>query len=137
MAAAGGGPGSHTLTAPGLLNAGAGWPGPEHGVALPLAACWLLHAAQHSGTGFTVAEFLSVSQFTCGVQNVHELAKIAARWRFRVHGALEIASASLQVCCFVHASTRAADVCFGLQSEDVAGLETVRAETRFYWFSVA
>ena len=48
----------HTLTAPGLLNAGAGWPGPEHGVALPLAACWLLHAAQHSGTGFTVAEIL-------------------------------------------------------------------------------
>jgi hypothetical protein len=54
--------------------------------------------------------FWSVSQFTCGVQNVHELAKIAARWRFRVHGALEIASASLQVCCFVHASMLAADV---------------------------
>lgn len=34
-------------------------------------------------------------------QNVHELAKTAARWRLRVHGALEVAAASLQVraCC--------------------------------------
>ena len=91
------------LTVPGMLYAGAGWPRPEHGVALPLAASWLLRAAQHPGTGAAAAELRgSVSQLPCRAQNVHELAKTAARWRFRVHGALEIASSSLQVRCFLH-----------------------------------
>ena len=97
-------PCSPLLTVPGLPYAGASRLGPEHGVALPLAAYWLLHAAQHPGTGVAAAKLRgSVSQLSCRAQNVHELAKTAARWRFRVHGALEIASSSLQVRCFVHA----------------------------------
>ena len=71
------------------------------------------------------------SSLTHCTQNVHEFAKTAARWRLRVHGALEVASASLQVRAPVCAAlVHAAEACCCLQSEDLAGLETARAAQR-------